>query len=144
MEKLVIVGGGVAGLSCLNALLDRDISPLLLEASMIGSPKMCGEFLAPPALPVLEQWGLGPLPKISQVRFFGGEKVVDLAFMRPAAAYERHQAEVALAAFAKKRGGRIREHAPIKIITPATSRTPYVLHLASGEIMQAEDVIFAT
>jgi flavin-dependent dehydrogenase len=145
MEKLVIVGGGVAGLSCLNALLDRGVSPLLLDGSWIGSPKMCGEFIAPPAVEQLTQWGLGPMCEVKQAYFLSGKKqALHVPFRRPAAAFSRHLAEIGLAARARRKGGRVLESSPIQTITPATANSPYVLHLASGENLVTEDVIFAT
>ncbi len=144
MEELVIVGGGVAGLSCLNALLDRQISPRLLEATSIGSPKMCGEFLAPPAMAQLNTWGIGPMQSIKQAQFFGSTHSMCFSFPRLAGAYSRHAAEVELAARAIKLGGRIVEQSPIKNIIPATDSAPYRLQLSSGEIILARDVIFAT
>lgn len=140
MEELVIVGGGVAGLSCLNALLDRQISPLLLEASSIGSPKMCGEFLAPSVIEQLNAWEIGPMQTIKQVQF----NDVRVSFPRQAGAYARREAELELAARAKKLGGRIVEESPIKKIIPATQTAPYDLHLNSGDVIQARNVIFAT
>jgi len=144
MEELVIIGGGVGGLGCLNALLDRDISPLLLEAASIGSPKMCGEFLAPPVMEPLKKWGIGPMRAIKQAQFFGAKNRLQFSFSREAGAYARHNAEVELAARAKKQGGRILEQSPIKDIIPATHNSPFILHLTSGETIQACDVIFAT
>lgn len=144
MEKLVIVGGGVAGLSCLNALLDRQVSPLLLEASTVGSPKMCGEFLAPNVITRLNQWGIGPLQSIRQAHFFGSQRKLTLAFPRKAGAYSRHHAEMELAARARNHGGRIREGVSIQAITPATQNTPFTLQLTDGEMIQAQDVFFAT
>ena len=144
MEELVIVGGGVAGLSCLNALLDRGISPLLLEASTIGSPKMCGEFLAPPVVEQFKQWEIGPVQVIKQALFFGATKSIQCLFPREAGAYARDSAELELAARAKKHGGRIVEQSPIQNITPATHNTPYMLHLMTGETLLAREVIFAT
>lgn len=144
MEELVIVGGGVGGLSCLNALIDRGFSPLLIESSTIGSPKMCGEFLAPPVMSQLRQWGIGPMQAIKQAQFFGTHHALTLAFPREAGAYARHDAELQLAARAKSQGGRILEQSPIRDITPATPHTPFILHLTSGHEIQARDVIFAT
>lgn len=144
MEELVIVGGGVAGLSCLNALLDRQISPLLLEASDIGSPKMCGEFLAPPVMAQLQKWNIGPAQKIKQAQFFGTTRSLRFSFPSEAGAYARHDAEIELAIRAKNSGGRIIEQSPIQNIIPATQNTPCILHLISGETIHARDVIFAT
>ena len=144
MEDLVIVGGGVAGLSCLNALLDKGISPLLLEASTIGSPKMCGEFLAPNAIEQLNKWGIGPLQSIKQAHFFGGRRSLQMTFPREAGAYCRHHAEMELATRAREKGGRIREFSSIQTITPATQNKPFILELTSGEVIEARDLIFAT
>ena len=144
MEELVIVGGGVAGLGCLNALLDNGISPLLLEASTIGSPKMCGEFLAPPVMEPLKKWGIGPITPIKQAQFFGMKTPLQFTFPREAGAYPRQNAELELAVRAKQQGGRIVEQSPIKDIIPATDKSPFILHLTSGETIQARDVIFAT
>ncbi len=140
MEELVIIGGGVAGLSGLNALLDNHISPLLLEASTIGTPKMCGEFLAPPVMDQLKKWGIGPMQSIKQARF----NDLQCSFPREAGGYSRHDAEIELAARAKKLGGRIIEQSPIQTIIPATQNSPYILHLNSGETIEARDVIFAS
>ena len=144
MEELVIIGGGVAGLGCLNALLNKNISPLLLEASSIGSPKMCGEFLAPAVIERLKTWGIGPIQPIKQAQFFGINNALRFSFPREAGAYSRHDAELALATRATQQGGRIREQSPLKEIIPATNHTPFILNLNSGESIQAHDVIFAT
>lgn len=144
MEELIIVGGGVAGLSCLNALLDNHVSPLLLEASTIGTPKMCGEFLAPPVMEPLQKWGVGPVETIRTAQFLGLNRSVHVSFPRTAGAYARENAELELAARAKKMGARILEQSPIKEIIPATPDSPFMLHLSSGEILLAKDVIFAT
>ena len=69
LEKVIIIGGGVAGLSCLNGLLDQGQSPLLLEEKTIGLPKVCGEFLAPFASLQLQKWGIGPIQPIKEVCF---------------------------------------------------------------------------
>lgn len=144
MEKVVIVGAGVAGLSCLNAFLDRHESPLLLEASTIGAPKMCGEFLASSAVNQLKQWDVGPLQVIKNARFIGDTRILHVNLPREAGAYARHHAEMELAARAKRKEGRIMENSPIHRIVPATQNSPFILHLVSGKTIEARDVIFAT
>ncbi len=144
MEELIIVGAGVAGLSCLNALLDEGVSPLLLEAGKIGTPKLCGEFLAPPAVPILQRWGVPDLHEIHDVQFHHTAMPWRVPFTRPAAAILRHVAEMALAQRARGLGARIREHSPIQEIIPATASQPFRLQCVSGEVLQAKQVIFAT
>ena len=46
MEEVVVVGGGPAGLSASLALLERGITPLVLERSPRPGQKACGELLA--------------------------------------------------------------------------------------------------
>jgi flavin-dependent dehydrogenase len=144
VERLIIVGGGVAGLACLNALLDQGVTALLLEAGTIGTPKMCGEFLAPPALAQLEKWGIGPIQIIKQASFFAKDKNLNLTFQQPAGAYARSNLELQLAERARRLGGKILEKSPIQKIVPAEGDAPYLFYLASGEELQAETAIFAT
>lgn len=144
MEKVVILGGGVAGLACLNALLDLGISALLLEGSVIGTPKMCGEFLAPDIVSLLKKWDVGPLIPIQQIDFLTQKSKLTVGLRKPAAGFARHQAELGLAHAATARGGRIREQATIEQVIPALKQAPYAIHLSSGEVIHAEYVIFAT
>lgn len=144
MEKVIIVGGGIAGLSCLNALLDRGVSALLVEGNTIGTEKMCGEFLAPAAVNVLEKWGIGPIQPIKQANFYAKNKKFTLHFPRFAGAYARSSAELQLAQRALKNGGRILENTSITQFTPATKQSPYLFYLSSGETIEANTAIFAT
>lgn len=144
MEEVVIIGGGIAGLSCLNALLDKGISPLLVESNTIGSPKMCGEFLAPQTVAFLQQWEIGPIHKIQQADFFAKNKKLHVNFSQAAGAIARSKVEILLAERARKKNGRIQENCFIEKITPATSSSPYYFYLRSGEKIAAKIAIFAT
>lgn len=144
MENIVIAGGGIAGLSCLNVLLDHGLNPLLLEAGTIGSPKICGEFLAPSAVAVLREWGMEFSQKIDQVHFFIENQTASFRFDQPAGAVARSEAEIFLAMRARKKGGRIQENCLIKEMIPATTEAPYCFYLDSGEKILANTVFFAT
>jgi flavin-dependent dehydrogenase len=144
VESVIIVGGGVAGLSCLNALLDHGVDALLIEAGTIGTPKMCGEFLAPPALAQLKKWQIGPLQIIRQGSFYLQDKKIDLAFAKAAGGFSRQDLELQLAARARRFGGRILEQVSIQKMVPATDNSPYIFYLASGEEVLAKTAIFAT
>lgn len=108
LEEVVIVGGGIAGLACLNACLDRGISPLLVERGEIGSPKMCGEYLPPDVVCLLEKWELGPIQKLSGILITA--KAKSLFIQRNAGAMARSEIEMQLAKRAKQLGGRIVEN----------------------------------
>lgn len=144
MEKIIIVGAGVAGLSCLNALLDKNISPLLVEAQTIGTPKMCGEFLAPDACDLLQRFDIQGIEPIHAVTFFSQRNQFSLHFPRASGAIARSEVERQLAQRARQLGGKIRENTCIQKIIPSTRTTPFMLHLTSGEILTSETVVFAT
>lgn len=144
LEKVIIIGGGVAGLSCLNALLDHGIPALLLEGGTIGAPKMCGEFLAPIAVQQLHKWGVTAVVSISQANFYSGDKQLDIKFTQASGAISRSEVERQLATRARKLGGRIRENTYLQHTTPATSSTPYLFQLSSDEVIEAKSVFFAT
>ncbi|MFT6138825.1 MAG: flavin-dependent dehydrogenase [Psychromonas sp.] len=144
LEEVVIIGGGVAGLSCLNALLDQGISALLIEGAAIGAPKMCGEFLAPIAAQQLQFWDIDPLIPIPHAAFYAGTRQLDIHFRKPSAAISRSDVERKLAARARSLGGRIRENTYLEYTTAATESTPFYFKLSTGEIIEAKSAFFAT
>jgi flavin-dependent dehydrogenase len=144
LEEVVIIGGGVAGLSCLNALLDQGISAILIEGAIIGTPKMCGEFLAPIAAQQLQVWDVYPLIAIPHASFYAGIRQLDIHFTEPSAAISRSQVELKLATRARRLGGRIRENTYIEHTIPATETRPFHFKLSTGEIIEAKNAFFAT
>jgi flavin-dependent dehydrogenase len=144
MEEVVIIGGGIAGLSCLNAFLDKQISPLLLEGGIIGTPKMCGEFLAPHTAMQLKSWGVHSAESIPRAIFYAAQRQYELHFPEPAGAISRSEVELQLADFARQRGGQIRENEKILETIAATDSSGFVFRLQSGEIIHARTAIFAT
>ena len=136
MEKVVIIGAGVAGLACLNALLDCHVRPILIEAGKIGSNKICGEFLSLAACCQLETWGIGPIQKIDSITIeSSGTK---LKTQQKAGAMNRSEAEKQLAERAKSLGGTIMENTKI-IKTSYDSVT-----LFDNTTIKAKNIIIAT
>lgn len=144
MEKIVIVGGGIAGLSCLNALLDSGISPLLIEGQTIGTPKLCGEFLAPAAVSLLNKWEIDDIYPIEQADFLVKNKKLNFVFPKIAGASSRSEMEFKLARRATKKGGRIIQNSLIQKIEPRLKNSPFRFHLQSGEIIESQTAIFAS
>lgn len=144
MEKIVIIGAGIAGLSCLNAFLDKGYSPLLIEANKIGSPKLCGEFLAPSVISVLHNWEINAIQKIKQATFFTQNNNVNFTFDHHAGAIKRSDVELALAERAKQKHARIVENITIQHINPSIKNTNHILQLQSGTTIEAETLIVAT
>lgn len=144
MEPVIIIGGGVAGLSCLNALLDQGINARLLEAKTIGFPKICGEFLAPQAAALLQNWEIHPGEPIYQASFLANDKKLEINLKPGASALERAEAEKMLANRAKNKGGQIQENVTITRIIPSTQTSPFYFILNTGEEIAAQSAIFAS
>ncbi len=136
MEEVVIVGAGIAGLSCMNALLDLGMQPLLIEAGTIGAEKVCGEFLAPQAINALESWNIGPIQKIQTTTLFSDKTTLQLNIT--AGAISRKEAELQLAKRAQALGGRIYEK------TKACDINPGKLTLCKGESITTKQLVIAT
>lgn len=143
MEEIIIVGGGVAGLSCLNALVDKGFSPLLIEGAKLGTPKMCGEFLAPKAVQILERWNIDGIEPIKQAYFKQNNTTLPIQFTQWAGAISRSKVEILLANRARLNQARIQEQTYITEVKPATLTTPYIFTLASGVEIRAKTAIFA-
>lgn len=135
MEEVVILGGGVAGLSCLNAFLDQGIDPLLIDAGVIGSPKMCGEFLSQQAVMHLERWNIGSIQQIDTISL-SCEKML-LQIDNVAGAMSRSEVEKQLASRAKSIGGRILENSRV-----ALERN--LITFLDGQTIQAKQLVIAT
>jgi flavin-dependent dehydrogenase len=144
LEKVIIIGAGIAGLSAANALIDKDIVPLVLEGGTIGSPKMCGEFVAPSATLQLKQWEIEPPQKINTANFMHCSQTLAIHFPNAASGFARQKAEVALAERLLRSGGVIRENNRIKQIIPKTKTMPFRILLENDEEFQASSIIIAT
>jgi len=144
LERALIIGGGIAGLTCLNALLEEGVEASLYEAGLIGSPKMCGEFVSPQAVALLIKWGLTSIMTIPTVEFYTPKKQIQQHLHTAAGAVSRSVAEQFLAERARKLGGKIFENTRISKITPPSPlQSFYRLQVAEKEI-KAQTVFFAT
>lgn len=142
MQEVVIVGAGVAGLSCMNALLDLGIKPLLIEAGTIGTNKLCGEFISQKAALQLKKWNIGPIQNIQDITL--RSKNAHLTLELPAGAMSRSAAELQLAERAKALGGQILEHTKIEkllanqlVLIDGSSIYPKQLIIATGRFGSA-------
>lgn len=106
-EEVVIIGAGIAGLSCLNFFLDSGISPLVIEASEIGVSKVCGDFIAPYAVKQLERWHVLDMQRVHSATFFAEDRALSFNFLTDAASIKRCNAEMQLYERAIKLGGRV-------------------------------------
>lgn len=107
MKKIVIIGGGVAGLCALNRLLDLGISATLIEAGSYPSHKICGEFFSPEALPILAAWDLEPTTKIEKISLISDKSRLSFSLPSPAGSQSRFDFDQRLVDRAEKMGGTI-------------------------------------
>ena len=61
---VIIAGAGQAGCAAASLLAREGVRVLLLEKSSGPPPKVCGEYLSPGCLPILER--LGALPSLRE------------------------------------------------------------------------------
>lgn len=142
-HEFVILGGGLAGLAAAIALAEKGAAPLLLEGGVYPSHKVCGEFLSPGSLPLLDQWNVHPIP-IYRTHLHTPTKSLTVNFQTPAGSLSHYELDPALAAYAQSKGAAILTSAKVDSLKPAGKESKYhELTLASGEHIQATHLIAA-
>lgn len=108
MNPVIILGGGVASLSCACRLAEYGIQPLVIEKGSYPTHKVCGEFISPESIRWLKRWDINPLP-ISKVTF----PTFSFDFPTPAGALSHLTLDLQLKELAEKRGARILTHTEV-------------------------------
>jgi flavin-dependent dehydrogenase len=73
---VIIIGGGLAGLTCALHLSQHAISTLLIEKQAYPKHKVCGEYVSNEVLPYLRYLGVDPLE-------YGAKKIVQFELTTP-------------------------------------------------------------
>lgn len=142
-RDFIILGGGLAGLSAAIRLAELGASPLLIEAGSYPSHKVCGEFLSPGSLVLLQQWGINPTP-IYQAHLHTQTRSHTFNFPSPAGSLSHWQLDPALADLAIKNGAEILTLTKASHLNPSTSiHGWHELSLSSGEKIQARHLLVA-
>jgi flavin-dependent dehydrogenase len=139
--EYVIAGGGVAGLSAANRLVDLGHKPLVIEAGSHPSHKVCGEFFSPEALPILEEWKVPLASEIDKIHLHARGYQHTLTLQHPAGAASRYNFDHALANRARQKGATIMTETRITAIHPGK---PHRLILSSGGKITANHLILGT
>ena len=142
----LIIGGGVAGLSVANRLVDLDEKPVLIEALDYPSHKVCGEFISPEALPYLEDWGIIPECRINNIKIYSDSSNLDFDFPIHAAGMSRFQLDALLAERAKKNGAIILTNTRVLDLNPLVidSETFYLATLSNGQTLRAKNIFLGS
>jgi len=138
MKKIIIVGGGVAGLSALNRLADLGVSATLIEAGDYPSHKICGEFFSPGCLPILNNWDLEPVEKIDRMSFITKNRALSFSLPVAARSQSRFDFDVRLVERAEKMGATVITKTKVKEIRE------YDVVLENGETLPHTDLIMSS
>lgn len=139
----LIVGGGPAGAAAAITLAQGGVRATVLERTQAPTDPLCGGFLSWRTLETLERLGiaadtLNP-QRITRVRVFVGQRVVEATLPRPAVAVSRLRLDTLLLAQAMRVGAAVERGVAVRSVEDgvrtadgATLR-PDVLFLASGK-----------
>ena len=124
--NLLVIGGGLAGLSAAIAAARRGRQVTLCESGSLGRDKVCGEFLSPEVVQDLEAIGcgdwvseLGPAPMRSVlITAASGDRLSLTLPGPPAWSCTRRTLEGFLAERAHQNGVELLERAPVKRLEP--------------------------
>lgn len=140
----IIIGGGIAGLSAANRLADEGAAVTLLEAGNYPSHKICGEFLSPEALPILEKWEIAPAARIPTIRFVMAKKQCLMHLSQQAAMLQRYDFDEKLARRAEKKGVCLQTNTKVTDIIVPKQDEDYVVTLVSGEQWKGRHLLVST
>lgn len=122
MEKaeydLIVAGAGPAGSACAIAAARAGATVLLLEKDRFPRHKVCGEFVSPESLQLLE-WLLDgerfqDKPEIPTARIFSGRKTVSLPISPSARSIARFELDAELLAAARHAGADVTEEITVR------------------------------
>jgi flavin-dependent dehydrogenase len=142
-HEFIILGGGLAGLAAAIGLAEKGAEPLMLEGGAYPCHKVCGEFLSPNSLPLLEQWNIRPIP-IYRTHLHTPSKSVSMYFQTPAGSLSHYELDPALAEYARSKGAGILTSTKVEHLIPAGKESKYhEIILSSGEHLRATHLIAA-
>lgn len=124
MYDLLIIGGGPAGTAAAITAARRGRRVVLLERGRFPRHKVCGEFVSPESISVLEsllqrspELRLNSVPRITAARLFIDEQVLSTVVDPAAASVSRHELDHALWQAAVRAGVDARQQCTVKEIS---------------------------
>jgi flavin-dependent dehydrogenase len=146
-DKVLVLGGGVAGCAASIALARRGQNVTLIEREPAPRHKVCGEFLSGEALEDLHALGidsasLGAVP-IHTVRLAAARRAASAPLPFPAASLTRKALDTALLAEAHAAGVHIEQGRSVQSLT-RTSASLWQATLDDGTTRESPTVFLAT
>ena len=90
MNDVVVIGGGVSGLSAAIHLADFGMKPLLIEGGRFPAHKICGEFFSPESFSFFKKWNITPPVLINRFQIFSGSDSFSQDLCTPAGSMSRY------------------------------------------------------
>lgn len=106
-KNVIIIGGGVAGLSAAIHLAELGISCVVIERDCYPKQKICSDFISPEAIPLLEKWEISLPVFLYEFELIAGMKSFLHHFEQPAASMSRFHFDHALVQRAQQCGVKI-------------------------------------
>jgi flavin-dependent dehydrogenase len=143
--EYLIIGGGVAGLSVANRLVDLGVSPAIVDAAEYPAHKVCGEFFSFDCHHILKEWNVLPSSIINSVRYHVGDHSYSFPLPIPARGMSRYFFDTLLYERAVKKGALLYS----KMLVTKISYNPldlfnYLVHLDNGKILLAKKLFIGT
>ena len=121
---LIVAGGGPAGCACAITAARAGAKVLLLEKDRFPRHKVCGEFVSPESLELLE-WLLGgqcfqDRPEIGAARIFSLRKTISLPISPTAKSIPRYELDAELLRAARRAGAHAEEEMAVLEVMAGT------------------------
>lgn len=140
----LIIGGGVAGLSAAIHLAEKGADVTLLEEGVYPVQKICGEFLSPEAIPLLEKWNIHPSAWMRHLTIQTFQDEWSMAFPAQTATIMRYTLDAALAEQALKHGVHLQTQARVQDLSiPAQEGSDYVVKLSNGDEWSSPNLLLS-
>jgi len=122
---LIIAGAGPAGSACAITAARAGAKVLLLEKERFPRHKVCGEFVSPESLQLLD-WLLDKdcfqeKPEIGRARVFSERKTVSLPISPAARSIPRYELDAELLAAARRAGAKVHEEMAVRQVEVGTA-----------------------
>ena len=144
MSEVIVIGASIAGLACTIRLAEMGISSICINASRIGLPRVCGEFISGESLPILKQWGIEPDETLTSIRLITPKQEAKLQLKTPAGSMRRERLEQELATVAKSLGVDIREELPVKSIQSPNKEGDNFRIVTDSEVFIAKQIVVSS
>jgi len=146
LYDFVVIGGGVAGLSAANQLVDLKVNSILvIESGSYPTHKICGEFLSPECLATLKTWNIPKPTEISSISFNVLGARFDFNLSTSAGGLSHIYLDPILAERIQRNGINLLTNTQVvDIQPPSTTSNLFSIHLSNNKIIQARQLIVAT